>query len=349
MHLSHLEPRSKDQLAVRLIPRESRPFDLSVQWTCSPAASQAMVDVKEPKLALSLDGPPEVIYGQSKVYRLTISNPGTGDAEKVVLMLAPVDGSDEAATRHEVGLIRAGENKSIDMELAARQTGSLTINAVAVAEGNVRAEVNEEILVRRPGLKLATSGPEAKYAGTAGTYSIVVTNPGNAAAKNISVTAMLPPGSKYVSSTGGQFEESANKVVWNIPSLRSGGEQEFELRCAMTTPGSNKLQIEASGANELHDTIAAVTEVQAVAELKLEVIDPPGPLPVGEDTVYEVHIRNRGSKAAEKVDVVGFFSRGLEPIIAQGGEHEITPARLFSSRSTRSRGFGSGFEDQSPR
>jgi uncharacterized repeat protein (TIGR01451 family) len=269
-----------------------------------------------------------VIYGQSKVYRLTISNPGTGDAEKVVLMLAPVDGSNEAPTRHDVGLIRAGENKSVDMELAARQTGSLMINAVAVAEGNVRAEVNEEILVRRPGLKLAASGPEAKYAGTAGTYSIVVTNPGNAAGKNIAVSAALPPGAKYVSSTGGQFEESENKVVWNIPSLRPGGEQEFELRCAMTAPGSNKLQIEASGANDLHDTIAAITEVQAVAELKLEVIDPPGPLPIGEDMVYEIHIRNRGSKAAENVDVVGFFSRGLEPIVAQGAEHEIAPGQI---------------------
>src|SRR5262249_41815415 len=151
--------------------------------------------------ALSLDGPPEVIYGQSKVYRLIISNPGNGDAEKVVLMLAPIDGGREQPTRHEVGLIRPGESKPIEMELAARQMGTLTINAVAVAEGNIRAEVNEEILVRRPALKLATSGPESKFAGTAGTYGIVVANPGNAPAKNISLAALLPPGSKYVSSS----------------------------------------------------------------------------------------------------------------------------------------------------
>ena len=325
--LPRLEPRSKEQLVVRLIPRESRPFDLSVQWSCSPAASQAMVEVKEPKLKMTLDGPPEVVFGQTKVYRLTISNPGTGDAEKVVLMLAPVDGGNDAPTRHEVGLIRAGENKPIEMELAARQAGTLSIKAVAVAEGNLKAEVNEEILVRRPDLKLTVGGPEMKFAGTPGTYSIVVSNPGNAAAKNISVAAMLPPGSKYVSSAGGQLVEAENKVVWNIPNLRPGGEQELELRCSLSTPGANRLQILAAS-GEISDSATVNTEVQSVADLKLDVTDPAGPLAVGEEMVYEVHIRNRGTKAAENIDVAAFFSRGLEPVAALGGEHEIAPGQV---------------------
>lgn len=326
--LPRLEPRSKEQFVVRLTPHESRPFDLSVQWTCSPAASQAMVEVKEPKLAMSLDGPPEVIYGQTKVYKLTISNPGTGDAEHVVLMLAPVDGGNDAPTRREIGLIRAGESKPIEMELSAHQTGALSIKAAAVAEGNLRAEVNEEILVRRPGLKLSTAGPEMKFAGAPGTYSIVVANPGNAAAKNISVAALLPPGSKYVSSTGGQLVEDENKVVWTISNLRPGGEQELELRCAMNTPGANSVKILATAASDLSDSTEATTDVQAVADLKLDVVDPAGPLAVGDEMVYEVHLRNRGSKAAENVDVVAFFSRGLEPIAAQGEEHQIAPGQV---------------------
>jgi uncharacterized repeat protein (TIGR01451 family) len=326
--LAKLEPRSKEQFVVRLIPHESRPFDLSVQWTCSPAASQAMVEVKEPKLAMSLDGPPEVVYGQTKVYRLTISNPGTGDAEHVVLMLAPVDGGNDPPTRREIGTIRAGDSKPIEMELSARQTGTLSIKAAAVAEGNLRAEVNEEILVRRPGLKLSTDGPEVKFANAPGTYNIVVANPGNAAAKSISVAALLPPGAKYVSSTGGQLVEGENKVVWTISNLRPGGEQELELRCALTTPGANRVKILATAGSDLSDSADLATDVQAVADLKLEVVDPAGPLAVGDEMIYEVHIRNRGSKAAENVDVVAFFSRGMEPVAAQGEEHQIAPGQI---------------------
>jgi uncharacterized repeat protein (TIGR01451 family) len=325
--LPRLEARSKEQLVIRLVPRESKPFDLAAQWTCSPVA-QGMVEVKEPKLVMKLDGPSEVTYGQTQVYKLTISNPGNGDAEKVVLVLAPVDGGAGAPVRHEVGILKAGENKPVEMELSARQAGTLAIKALAVAEGNLRAEVNEEILVRRAGLKTSILGPELKFAGTPTVYNIVISNPGNAAADNISVAAVLPPGAKYVSSAGGKYIESQNKVVWNVANLRPGSEQELELRCTLAAPGANRVQVLATAATDLADSSATITNVEALADLKLEVTDPPGPLAVGEEMVYEVHIRNRGTKAAENVDVAGFFSHGVEPVNAQGGAHDLAPGQV---------------------
>jgi len=322
-----LEARSKEQLVIRLVPRESRPFDLAAQWTCSPVA-QGMVEVKEPKLVMKLDGPSEVTYGQTQVYKLTISNPGNGDADNVVLVLAPVDGGAGAPVRHEVGILKASENKAVEMELSARQAGTLAIKAVAVAEGNLRAEVNEEILVRRAGLKTSILGPELKFAGTPSVYNIVISNPGNAAADRISVAAVLPPGAKYISSAGGKYVESENKVVWSVASLRPGSEQEVELRCTLAAPGANRVQVLATAATDLADSSATITNVEALADLKLEVTDPPGPLAVGEEMVYEVHIRNRGTKAAENVDVAGFFSHGVEPINAQGGAHDLGPGQV---------------------
>jgi uncharacterized repeat protein (TIGR01451 family) len=326
--LPRIEARSKEQLSVRLVPHESKPFDLAVQWSCSPVASQAMVEVKEPKLAMTLDGPSEVVYGQSKVYRLTMTNPGTGDAENVVLFLAPVDGSNATPTRHEVGIIRAGQNKPVEVELAARQAGTLSVKAVAVADGQLRAEVAEDILVRRAGLKAVITGPELKFAGTPSNYTIVVTNPGNAPAENVSLAAILPAGAKFVSSANGQFAERENKVVWNLPTLRPGVEQEVEFRCTLNAPGANRVQVLATAPNDLSDSMAAITNVEALADLKLEVIDPPGPLAVGEEMLYEVHIRNRGTKAAENVEVAGFFSNGVEPVSAQGGQHEVAPGQV---------------------
>jgi len=325
--LPRLEARSKEQLVIRLVARESKPFDLAAQWTCSPVA-QGMVEVKEPKLVMKLDGPSEVTYGQTQVYKLTISNPGNGDAENVVLVLAPVDGGAGSPVRHEVGILKAGENKPVEMELSARQAGTLAIKAVAVAEGNLRAEVNEEILVRRAGLKTSILGPELKFAGTPTVYNIVISNPGNAPADNISVAAVLPPGAKYISSAGGKYIESQNKVVWSVANLRPGSEQEVELRCTLAAPGANRVQVLATAATDLADSSATITNVEALADLKLEVTDPPGPLAVGEEMVYEVHIRNRGTKAAENVDVAGFFSHGVEPVNAQGGAHELAPGQV---------------------
>jgi uncharacterized repeat protein (TIGR01451 family) len=326
--LPRLESHAKEQLTVRLVPRDSQSFDLAVQWTCSPAMSKAMVEVKEPKISLTLDGPSEILFGQTKVYRLTLANPGNGDAENVVLLLAPVDGGAGAPTRHEIGLIRAGETKPVEVELSARQAGKLSIKAMAVAAGNLKSEVAEDILVRRAGLKTAVNGPELKFAGTPVTYNVVIANPGNCTAESISASAILPAGAKFVNSPGGQFVEEENKVSWTIPSLRAGAEQELQLTCTLNSPGTNRIQVLATAAGDLNDNISTVTNVEALADLKLEVADPPGPLAVGEEMVYEVHIHNRGTKAAENVDVAGFFSNGIEPINAQGGPSEIAPGQI---------------------
>jgi uncharacterized repeat protein (TIGR01451 family) len=325
--IPRLEPRSKEQLVVRLVPREAKPFDLSVQWACSPAASQAMVDVKEPKLAMNIEGPSDILYGQTKVYRLTMANSGTGDAENVVLFLAPIDDSNAPPTRHVIGTIAAGESKPIEVELTARQVGALAVKAMVVADGNLKAEAVEDVLVRRAGLKVACSGPEIKFAGTQATYSIVVNNPGNATAENIAVAVMLPPGAKAIAGSG-QITDNGGKVIWNVPALRPGTEQEIELRCVLNTPGANRLQVMATAGHDLSDSVAANTNVEALADLKLEVTDPPGPLAVGEEMVYEVHIRNRGSKAAENVDVAGFFSSGVEPVSATGSANDISPGQV---------------------
>jgi hypothetical protein len=68
--------------------------------------------------------------------------------------------------------------------------------------------------------------------------------------------------------------------------------------------------------------------VEAVADLTLEVVDPTGPVPVGVDMVYEVHVRNRGSKSADAIDVTAYFSNGIEPVSVEGGAHELKPGMV---------------------
>ncbi len=131
-----------------------------------------------------------------------------------------------------------------------------------------------------------------------------------------------------MAAPGGQYSEEENKVTWTIPSLRAGAEQELQLTCSLNSPGTNRIQVLASATGDLNDNVATVTNVEAMADLKLEVVDPPGPLAVGEEMIYEVHIRNRGTKAAENVDVAGFFSNGIEPINAQGAPNQIAPGQI---------------------
>ena len=99
--------------------------------------------------------------------------------------------------------------------------------------------------------------------------------------------------------------------------------------------GTNRLGLVSTASGELSSTHAFTTQVEAMADLKLTVNDPQGPIPVGEEATYEIRIINRGTKAAEGVKVVVYFSSGIEPIVVEGGRSKITPGQVEFDPLTR--------------
>ena len=324
-----LGAHSETSMTLRLVPKKSRPIELGVEWSLSPVAVNTMVEVQEPKLLMSLVGPEEVYFGKRDSYKLTLTNPGTGDAEHVVVRLLPTTPGDTQAVIHEVGTLRAGGSKVVELELTARQQGTLRLRAEATADGSLTAAVDEEVLVRRADLKVEVEGPQLLYAGTAGTYTVRVSNPGNAAAQNVKLAAILPAGATFVSgSDGATVAEDATRTEWSSATLRPGAEWVVTYRCELTAAGNATTQIVATADEELENSFSLTTEVEALADLSLEVKDPSGPVPVGQEAVYEIHIHNRGTKSAAGIGVVAFFSRGIEPMQIEGGKHHVGPGRI---------------------
>ncbi len=325
-----LEAQATETLSLKLVPHKSSPLDLAVQCSFTPEASQTLVEVQEPKLEMTISGAEEVLFGQSKIYKLTVSNPGNGDSENVTVGLLPMGRGSESPASHRLGTLRAGERKTIDVELTARQAGVLTIKAQAFADGGLRTEAAQQVLVRRASLRIEAEAPRVKYAGTVGIYHLKVVNAGNAVAENVQVAAMLPHDAKYVSSSGGgRFETQQGRVNWAVGILQPGGEHVFEMHCSLHTPGENRLQFMTVADGDLSAAATSVIRVEALADLKLEVRDPQGPVAVGEDSLYEVHIHNRGTKAAERIDLAVFFSAGLEAASVEGGPHEVSPGQVI--------------------
>ena len=151
--LGRIEARSKEKLALKIIPRQSKPFELAVRWDFKQAPSQAMIEVQEPKLTMRLDGPREVVFGKREVYKLKLGNSGNGPAENVLLTLMPLNSGDTHPITHRLGTINAGDERSIEIELTARQAGNLTIRVEANGDGGSP---------RRPGR--TRSGPSGRPA-----------------------------------------------------------------------------------------------------------------------------------------------------------------------------------------
>ncbi|QGJ71869.1 Hypothetical protein PBC10988_35810 [Planctomycetales bacterium 10988] len=314
-------PAGKSQnLTLRLIPKSGEPMLMNIEVTSAPTVASTEINVLEPKLAMEIEGSDEALYGRLQVYRLNLSNPGTADAEEVLLKLYPTTPGENAPATHRLGTLRAGEKKVIELELTPRQGGTLKIKSEAFANGGLSAQAEQSVLVRKPALKIAVDGPKFRYAGSSGTYRATVANPGNASARNIQVIALVPPGASFVScSEGGRYEEELGKVTWRFTDLPPEGEQEVSWRCELNEPGVTRAQAACAADGDLRDSAAGITEVEAIADLLFTVSDPRGPIPVGEQVDYEIRLANRGTKAAENIQINAFLSAGLNPIAAAGG------------------------------
>lgn len=324
-----LAAKGREKILLRIVPRQNRPIELAVRWNYTPIASQTVIEVQEPKLAMRLNGPREVFFGKKEKFQLEISNTGNGAAESVAITLMPITQGDGLPSTHKLGTLGAGKKRVIEIELTAQQPGNLTVAVDLRSDGEVRAKLNEKILVRKAEIAIDVVGPKVQYIGTVASYRIRVKNSGNAAARHVNVTATIPAEAKYLSAThGGKLEPGRPKAVWSIEGLEPGAEKVLQLQCQLVQAGFSRLEIVSTVDNQIAASAATATKVEAIADLSLEVTDPAGPVPVGQDAVFEVRIRNRGTKRAENVEVVVYFSRGIEPVTVEGNPYNIGPGQV---------------------
>lgn len=328
-----LAAEERQSLILELVPREARAFDLAVRTEHKPVATQASIEVQEPKLALVLEGPRDVLYGEQQTYRLKISNTGTGIAENVRLLLQPIDAGETPPAEHQIARLAPGQTESAEVELVTQFAGTLTLRVDATCDGGIESHLTERIIVRRAKLELSLEGADVKFVGNETLYNVRVKNTGDAAASNLKLEAVLPKGARYVSDTRqGRINATRDRLTWDIGTLEKGSDVFVSVKCVLEQAGQGTLQISATADLGVTATTERPIVVDTKADLALEVTDPSGNVPVGIDTPYEITLRNRGTRDAESIEVVVYFSHGIEPISAEGAAHRIAPGQIVFER-----------------
>jgi uncharacterized repeat protein (TIGR01451 family) len=320
--IPQLAARAQARLDVRAVPKSAGSFELRADWKCRPNPIAAHVEVQEPKLEIAISGPAEVNYGETHLYTVVFSNPGTGDAENVKVALSPLSPGDRSDIESTIGMIPAGGKKQMQIEFVARQAGTMEIKLRATGDDSIKTEAAKQVKVKRAQLAVAVRGPSLHYAGVPAMYKITVSNVGDAPASDVSLAAALPPGAKPA-------ENSIGGAAWKIGDMDAGAERVIEFACEFTAGGEITIAAHAEAADNLSASGEAITQVEAIAELKLAVNDPRGAQPVGEDAVYEVVVTNRGTRAAQNVEVLGQFSEGIEPVAAAGAPAELVVGQVI--------------------
>jgi hypothetical protein len=323
--IDRLPAGATERMFVRVKAARSGTYGLDVDWTLMPQKSVATVRVHEPKLGLTIDGPEEVVYGQSQTYRVRVLNPGDGTAANVVFTLSPNSATPQT---QRIGDIPPGKEAQFEVELTAQDLGDLKIHGLAAGDLELRAEASKTIRVSAAKLEAMLTGPELKYQNTESMYNLQVENTGTATSEKILATLRLPVGAQYIG--GIESAELRGSVLrWEIISLAPGATRNYQFRCNMSATGEHLFAFDCKGSAAGEADVSITTRVESIADLVLSISDPAAPAPIGTDVIYEIIVRNRGSKEATDVQAVAQFSHGIEPLRVEGQSGEVVTGQVL--------------------
>ena len=240
--LDHLPAGQSEKLFVKLTAARSGNYELDVDWTLLPRKAVSHVLVHEPKLNLTIEGPDEVVYGESETYKVRVLNPGDGVAPNVVFILSP----DSTPQTQRIGDIPPGKEAQFDVELTAQDLADLKIHGLATGDLDLRTEATKVIRVSAANLEAVLTGPETKYQNTEAMYALQLQNLGTATSENITASLRLPSGCEYLGGIEGATQRG-NLVKWDISKLSPKGKLDYEFRCNLTATGEQMFAFRRQG------------------------------------------------------------------------------------------------------
>lgn len=255
--------------------------------------------------------------------KLVVTNTGSGMARNVVVRdplpagLATADGKQTVEVN--VGNLAGGESRAIDFMVKATQTGSFNNQAMAMADGNLKADSNAvSVKVVNCNLQITKrAASERLFSGRQASFTIVVSNTGDGVASNTVVSDPLPAGATFVSATeGGRLV--GNAVEWNLGDLAPGASK--TLSVAMNPGTATQLANTATARSACCPNVSANATVSydGVPAIVVELFDEPDPLQEGEETTYTIKVRNQGNKADANLRTVFTLANGLQFVSGQG-------------------------------
>jgi uncharacterized repeat protein (TIGR01451 family) len=325
--LGALPPGGEARVLVELMPEAEGEVG-SVASVSFRADATLRARATKPALAIDCPPPQPVRIGGDVEVTLTISNPGSGTATGVVLeAFLPETVSHRAGGELEVdvGQLRPGESKTIDLVLGTRSPGRAPARFVARADGGIEIDQPLPIPVTAPTLEITIDMPVRRFLQRPATCTISMVNAGTASARAVELAAQLPPGMKFVRANhAGWHDERTHRVLWNLEELPPGETGTVEVVVMPVQAGGQRITAAARSTDGPSDQAIHVCQVEGLAALAFHVADSEDPIEVNGITEYVIRIANEGTKAASGVRLAATLIGDLEPVEAQGpGRHRI--------------------------
>lgn len=319
--LGTLAPGEDVAVQMRVTPRaEGEMGSVARVFFSADAAVRTLVT--RPQLELSVEAPKSVLAGERAQIFVRITNTGTGVATGVVLEEIVPAGFEHpagASLEYRVGTLKPRDSKELPLTLAAVTPTESTNVVSARADGNILVEQRTALAVVAPALQVEMQGPRRRFLDRDATYTVAVSNPGTAPAREIELVTFLSPGMEFVSAdSSGQYDPQTRAVYWLLDELPPNEMGNVTVTARPTQPGEHVLRVEGRAQRGLEDIEEQPILVEGLAAVEFQVVDLSDPVEVEGEAAYEIVVKNGGTKAAADVEIVAMLPVEMQLVAAEG-------------------------------
>lgn len=276
--------------------------------------------VARPGISLRQSGPAQALLYDSVTFQLVVTNTGPTALTNVAVtdILAP--GLEHALgnrIKWDLGTLAPGQVRRVEFQAIAKQAGRLRAAATVTADGGLRDEAENTLIITEPRLGVRIIGPAQRYVNTSTPYQITVTNEGAAALANVALALPLPAQVAVVSLTqGGQ--SAGNQVNWSVGALAPGASRSVDVVLRAQTPAQHRFEATALAERGLKARDVVTTTFAGVPAVTLDVTVSDDPVEVGGQTRYRIAVRNPGTQPVTQLRVVAILPEQLAAVRASG-------------------------------
>ncbi len=313
--IGSLGVKEKKTVKVRLTPTARGGSEIRTQVTLA-AASALSVQTKEARLHITAAGPAKLGFGQRANYKVTVTNQGDAAAEDVNVASALPEGVEiKVDGGGQLGYIGPGESRDIVVQVMPKLTGQVSLKFTARNKHGEKSHIVRAVEVERPMVEVVTQGPALNYLKRDGIYAVSVTNPGDASATNVKIKAAIPAGIHVTAiDRAAKYDAASRTLTWTLKHLASGGHEIFRYKATAIAEGRHAHDVLVTAAGGLRSESRHVTEVISRADVSMQIADTAGPVQVGSPAIFEVLVRNRGTKEAGNVVISVKLPVSLKPV-----------------------------------
>jgi uncharacterized repeat protein (TIGR01451 family) len=217
---------------------------------------QTHVAGASPRL-IELGGPPAVRVGQQVLLPIRVTNPTGAPLTDLILRVhlsAGLQHLQGDAIEGALGDLAAGQSKSLTLDAIAVQPGNLGARVTLLSGKKPLADAAVTVqATEQPVLALHLTEPPSLPSGSEEDYRVEVVNRSGAAVREVVVRNVLPRQLRYVSGdAGASYDPATHTVRWNVGTLAPQQGRLMIFRAAALSPGPqlNHVTVQAAGGQD---------------------------------------------------------------------------------------------------